>query len=175
MTPIKNYSNARKLFRVRNLNIGAMSYGVGNIGNRSIQGLMGGFRLSGKAKTSVQQIARDLFTYFKSTYDGAFSHLEVEQRPQLGFYVAGYSKGKPFSEEWEFLFPRDNAPQRVRPDEQFGASWRGIDIPFTRTHLINTPPATKGRTFRKHRLSKKARKRHLQCLRSRCDLPPYHL
>src|SRR5215211_3908103 len=36
----------------------------------------------------------------------------------------------------------------------------------TRTHLINTPPATKGRTFRKHRLSKKARKRHLQCLRS---------
>ena len=45
----------------------------------------------------------------------------------------------------------------------------------TRTHLINTPPATKGRTFRKHRLSKKARKRHLQCLRSRCDLPPYHL
>src|SRR5215211_2419920 len=44
-----------------------------------------------------------------------------------------------------------------------------------RTHLINTPPATKGRTFRKHRLSKKARKRHLQCLRSRCDLPPYHL
>src|SRR5215211_8827087 len=45
----------------------------------------------------------------------------------------------------------------------------------TRTHLINTPPATKGRTFRKHRLSKKARKRHLQCLRSRCDLPSYHL
>jgi hypothetical protein len=43
ITFLKNYSNARKLFQVRDMPIGVMSYGVGNIGNRSIQGLMGDF------------------------------------------------------------------------------------------------------------------------------------
>jgi hypothetical protein len=63
---------------------------------------------------------------------------------------------------------RSPAPRRRRS----GIAVRRV---LGRTHLINTPPATKGRTFRNHRLSKKARKRHLQCLQSRCDLPPYHL
>ncbi len=51
---LKNYSNARKLFQIGDMNIGAMSYGAGNIGNRSIQGLMTEFNGSGnKPKAGV--------------------------------------------------------------------------------------------------------------------------
>jgi hypothetical protein len=133
---LKNYSNARKLFQIRDMPIGVMSYGLGNIGNRSIQGLMGDFdRSPNRPKAGVMEVAKALFAYFKSAYDAQFSQVPPEQElPGLGFYVAGYSKGNPFPDEWEFLLPRDSEPYLVRPKEVFGASWRGIEIPFTRLY-----------------------------------------
>ncbi len=132
---LKNYSNARKLFQVRDMTVGAMSYGAGNIGNRSIQGLVNEFSsLANKPKSGVMEVSKSLFSFFKSAYDGAFSQLQLEEQPALGFYVAGYTKGTPFPEEWEFLLPRDSEPQPVRPREVFGASWRGIEVPFTRLY-----------------------------------------
>src|SRR5215211_5149589 len=53
------------------------------------------------------------------------------------------------------------SPSRLYRSSAYVSSAVGGSV--SRTHLINTPPATKGRTFRKHRLSKKARKGHLQC------------
>jgi hypothetical protein len=132
---LKNYSNARKLFQVREMTIGAMSYGAGNIGNRSIQGLMDDFSGSAnRPRAGVMEVTKALFSFFKSVYDDAFSQLGLEQQPGLGFYVAGYSKDSPFPDEWEFLLPRDSEPLPVRPREAFGASWRGIEIPFTRIY-----------------------------------------
>ena len=44
----------------------------------------------------------------------------VESPEPVGFYVAGYSDGQPFPEEWEFLLPRDDAPFAARPTDTFG-------------------------------------------------------
>lgn len=135
VTVLKNYGNARKMFQIRDMPIGVMSYGAGNIGNRSIQGLMGDFENApNRPKAGVMEVAKALFAYFKSAYDDAFSQLELDEQPALGFYVAGYSENNPFPDEWEFLFPRDPEPVPVRPRELLGASWRGVDIPFTRLY-----------------------------------------
>jgi len=131
---IKSYSNASKLFKVKDLSVGLMSYGIGNIGNRSIQGFISDFELPEGASNSVEAIAASLLEYFRSAYDAEYSSLSEDQQPGLGFFVAGYSNREPFPEEWEFLFPRDYTVQSVRPKELFGTSWRGVEIPFMRLY-----------------------------------------
>lgn len=131
---IKSYGNASKLFKVKDVPVGLMSYGIGNIGNRSIQGLISDFELPEGSSRSVEEIAGALLNFFRSAYDAQYSSLPEEQQPGLGFFIAGYSEGEPFPEEWEFLFPRDDQAQAVRPQEEFGASWRGVEGPFTRLY-----------------------------------------
>jgi hypothetical protein len=128
---IKAYSNARKLFQVGLLPIAVMSWGLGNIGNRSIQSFMLEFNKTGVIG-AVADISQALFNFIKSHYDATFSAVSGAQRPALGFYVAGFSVGGVFAEELEFEFPHDAGPRPVRPADQFGASWRGIWVPFQR-------------------------------------------
>ncbi len=136
---LKSYSNASKLFKVKDLSVGVMSYGIGNIGNRSIQGLISDFDLPEESSRTVEEITRSLFGHFGAVYETEYSAFPPDQRPALGFFVAGYSEGAPFPEEWEFVFPRDADVQPVRPRDQFGASWRGVDIPFTRLYMGYDP------------------------------------
>jgi hypothetical protein len=133
MTVLKAYSNARKLFQVADAPIGVMTYGLGNIGNRSIEGLVLDFSRNAGA-ASVESTAQGLFDYVKEQYDGVFGEFADELRPVLGFYVAGYTQGEPFPEEFEFVLPRDAEPFRAREAESFGASWRGVDAPFIRLY-----------------------------------------
>jgi hypothetical protein len=138
---IKTYSNAKKLFQVGTSPIGVMMYGIGNIGQRSIEGLMLDFnanhltKLSEEQQQSVKGISNALFEFFNDLYQPEFKNIPKEQKMRelrLGFFIAGHSKDKPFVEEWEFLLPRDKQTKQVRPETEFGASWRGIDLPFTR-------------------------------------------
>jgi hypothetical protein len=103
---LKSYSNARKLFQVGEAPIGVMTYGLGNIGNRSIEGLVLDFSRDAQ-QVSVEATAAGLYEHVKGQYDAVFGEVPVEQKPVLGFYLAGYSQGEPFPEEFEFLLPRD--------------------------------------------------------------------
>lgn len=130
---ITAYENARKLFQIGELPIGVMTYGLGNIAQRSIESLMREFgRTTLGRRVAVSTISQALFDFIKQEYDALFGHLPDDQKPTLGFYVAGYSRGQVFAEEREFLLPRDPAPFESRARDQFGASWRGVDIPFIR-------------------------------------------
>jgi hypothetical protein len=130
---LKSYSNARKLFRIGHRSIGVMTYGLGNIGQRSIEGVVFDYQAQAAAHgASVQDVTQGLYDFMKPLYDAAFEG--VESPEPVGFYVAGYSDGQPFPEEWEFLLPRDDAPFAARQTDTFGASWRGIDQPFTRLY-----------------------------------------
>jgi hypothetical protein len=128
-TVLKSYSNARKLFQVSDLPIAVMSYGAGNIGPRSIQGLMIDFKPSPNLR-DVKGVADELFKYIKPIYDTEFGKLS--EKPLSGFYIAGYSPNSPFADEWEFLLPRETKTIKVPRPSIFGSSWRGIDIPFLR-------------------------------------------
>lgn len=126
---LKSYENARKLFQIRDLPVGVMTYGLGNIGQRSIEALM--LEFSRKAlgqRKKVDSIAKALFDFVK----GKYAAQGFPDPPPLGFYVAGYSPNSHFPSEWEFLLPQDKKPKRVQKAEEFGATWRGIEHPFTR-------------------------------------------
>ena len=128
---IKTYANAQKLFQVAALPIGLMTYGIGNLGPRSIQGLINDFNRTDRRDQSVKSVTLELFNFIKPEYDACTGDAS---RPPLGFYVAGYSPEESLPEEWEFVLPKDEGILRVRPEDKVGASWRGSDIPFTRLY-----------------------------------------
>lgn len=129
---LKGYENAKKLYRLGDLPIGVMTYGLGNIGQRSIEGLVREFAAVeiGQRK-KVETIALALFDFIKGKYEEE-GYADLAEPPGLGFYVAGYSPKAHFPDEWEFRLPRDAKPVQVRASEDFGANWRGIEFPFTR-------------------------------------------
>lgn len=135
---IKAYSHARKIFKVGD--IGVLTFGGGNIGNRSIESFVDEFGLQEAGRLqheprvdrTVQGVATRLLAFMRDHYDPVFGALPEAQRPVIGFYVAGYSPGQPLASEWEFLLPAAQAPTQARQDGVMGASWRGIHFPFTR-------------------------------------------
>lgn len=139
--PVKSYSNARKLFHIGKLPIGVMTYGIGNIGPRSIQGFVREFTSLHCHELSVEGVGKELFTFFAKAYQEEFG--DTPGAP-LGFFIAGYSPQQAFPEEWEFLLPRDDELCQVRPTDQFGASWRGTEVPFTRLYKGYDPRVVEG-------------------------------
>jgi hypothetical protein len=131
---LKTYSHANKVFNVGSLPIGVLTYGIGNIGHRSIGSfiLEFGKRYLGNGTHTVEQVAIDLYRFLNENYEHQHAGVEAPSRPALGIYVAGYDSHGSLATEWEFVLPTDVGPRLVRPAEQFGASWRGMDIPFTR-------------------------------------------
>jgi len=137
---VKQYQYARKIFQLSDLTIAVATYGIGNIGSRSIESLLLEFSKLyvnhfGQAKSlaiNIKDNTETLFNFIKEKYNDAFSILNLNEKPQLGFFVGGYSTNSPFAEEWEFVFPKSEDIREVRPKEQFGASWRGVSLPFTR-------------------------------------------
>lgn len=125
------FENSRKLFQIGELPIGVMAYGLGNVGERSIEGLMLEFAEVVGNRTKVESVAKALFEFIHTKYV-AEGYADVDEPPDLGFYLAGYSPRSHFPDEWEFTLPRDPEPIEVRPENAFGASWRGVEAPFTR-------------------------------------------
>lgn len=131
-----SYQNARKLFQVRELPVGVMSYGLGNIGDISVEGFVREFcEQLDPATTDVAAISQELYGFIRRAYDAQFANIpEDQQPPTIGFFVGGYGGGGPFADQWEFIIPRDAGAQAVWPNNYMGANWRGIDIPFTRLY-----------------------------------------
>jgi len=135
---LKTYPDAQKLFRFQELPIGVLIYGSGNIEKKSISTLLREFNNDHKypkeANYRIETLAMELLAYFREIYMAQYKNLNKEDQPALGMVIAGFSKGSSIGEEWEFLIPRDEKPKKIRNEEIFGASWRGISIPFTRLY-----------------------------------------
>src|ERR1700688_4142284 len=131
---IKSYENAQKLFEVGGpeggLPIGILTSGIGNIGRRSMESFVREFSRSephGEDQAiEVEQTARRFYMFMKNHYDQAFGAVPIEQRPAMGFMVAGYSDGQHLASEWEFVLPLNAEPIPARGQNDVGASWRGV-------------------------------------------------
>ncbi|MFZ0855645.1 MAG: hypothetical protein WAN10_02200, partial [Candidatus Acidiferrales bacterium] len=138
---IKSYSHAQKIFQIAKLPIGVLTYGMGNIGSRSMESLVHDFSQleerddPERVDKSVEGVARRLHAFINQHYPNEFRAVAEAQRPMVGFYIAGYSAGQQqhhLGSEWEFIIPQQAEPVRARDDNGVGASWRGIHVPFTR-------------------------------------------
>ena len=131
---IQSYQHAQKLHQIGTFPIGVMAFGIGNIGPRSIGSFVSEYSrgLKGQERPTVEAVAKDLSQLLLEAYEPAFAN--VDPKPDLGVFVAGYSPKKALAEEWEFNIPGKPAPVAVRAAESFGASWRGVSIPFTRLY-----------------------------------------
>ncbi len=133
---LKGYSNATKLFQVANLPIGVATWGAGNIGSLSIGGLVSDYQPL--AEATVQAVAEGLGESIQTAYNANFGSLPKDKMPALGFFVGGYSNKQPLAELWEIRFPGPTISQ-VRGQQDFGANWRGIELPFSRLHFGADP------------------------------------
>ncbi len=132
---VKSYNHAQKLFGLEGKHFGILTYGIGNIGRRSVESYIIEFTNNEKLlgiDNNLKNIAQNLLSFFKKAYLAQYEKIPKEQRPILGVYIAGYSEDNPLAEEWEFLVPIDGEVRRVRSPKELGSSWRGMALPFTR-------------------------------------------
>jgi len=132
---VKSYSHTPKLFELTNRPIGISTWGVGNIDNRSIGGLVSEFSdsLTQQTHTTVQAVATQLCTFINLLYSKSFSNIAIDKQPILGFFVGGYSNTSPLAEMWVVRFPMtaNSCAQLIAP-QYFGATWEGVPLPFYR-------------------------------------------
>jgi hypothetical protein len=130
---VKAYEHGRKLFHMGELPIGAVTYGLGNIGTRSMEGLvLEACKHMDATLTDVEGVARALYDHLRSEYDAAFEGIDDAQKPACGFLVGGYSEGEPLARLMEFEFPAAQGPTESLGADGFGSTWRGVDFPFIR-------------------------------------------
>jgi hypothetical protein len=133
---LKTYSHAHKVFQFANLPIGVLTWGLGNIGNRSIGSYI--FEASQQVadlSVTVKSAASMLYSTFASAYNNEFAAVEQLEKPWIGIYVAGYDPHEPLPLECEFALPNDKEPREVRDRSTFGAAWRGMDGIFSRLYF----------------------------------------
>ena len=127
----KTFSNARKLMQFRNFPVGVFTYGLGNLGPRTVNSHILGFSHTFKQVTgwTVQQIANGLLEYMMREYDEIYEHIEDKQL--LGLHVAGYSYDSALPEEWKIEIPHTT---EAIPVMSSGVNWEGIILPFGRLY-----------------------------------------
>lgn len=140
---LKSYANATKLFRLGE-HVAAATWGSGNIAGNSISGIVHDFAQTMKSApaATVEDVTGTLRDFVAQQYEAAFAAVPETNRPILGFLVGGYSPSDPLPELWELRFPLGQplgGVRCVRSEQQSGANWRGIELPFTRLHMGYDP------------------------------------
>jgi len=162
------YDNAVKVFNLcKGLPIGVITWGAGSIGHASTATIIKDFRqllTEGDEKHkwrldrgafTVEAVAQHLREFvFDELYIPAFQ--VPQQRPDLGFIIAGYSSRAPMAEEFKVEMRGGNldGPTRLRSREETGMTWGGnpeavnrllagvsSGLPMVLQNLFKIPPA----------------------------------
>ena len=141
------YNNAKKIFRLhRDLPLGAVTWGLAGMARSSLKllakdfiaELMNGQLPFDPRAYSVQQVA-ELFKQFMFDryYEQEFAHVPEDQRPTLGFMVAGYSYGQQRGEVWHLQVERGvyYGPDLAIGQDQSGFRWQGQPLSLRRLIL----------------------------------------
>jgi hypothetical protein len=130
---LKVYNHASKLVQIGNWPLAVVTFGMGQIGSRTIDSHLREFADLQSADQpdsqpdTVEQVARELHNFM------AVRHSATPHAGQLGLHVAGYPPKGFFPEQYLLTLPPapEGAIQRVRPDRpdgspDFGANWYGL-------------------------------------------------
>lgn len=144
------YENANKVANLHKaLPVGIITWGSGSIGKASISTLIKDFRkriMREYSKDSDWEIdvskysVKDIANRFKEfIYDEMYQQAfpDPNQKPVLGFVIAGYSTGSDMAEEWRIIIDANgcHGPTEVRPLDVCGLSWNGEPEAITRLYF----------------------------------------
>lgn len=136
------YDHANKVFNlVKTLPIGVITWGAGSIGPASIATLVKDLRrrLAGddpdhpdwtlqRDNYQLSDVAETFREYiYNELYEPEVRSWEPNQRPDLGFIIAGYSSHNGMAEEYQIDLGPDGCegPRRLRELDESGVSWSG--------------------------------------------------
>jgi hypothetical protein len=152
---LKTFYNAKKLMQVGDLPIGVLTWGIGQLGMRTLESLVREWEhdqhwqsyeeyrshhSQDESNIEVRGCAVSLHDHLQRVYSEIpeFREFPPERRPGLGVVVAGYSENAFFPDIWRFAIPFDQEVQNARPDRDghpdFGASWFGATDAIIRLH-----------------------------------------
>jgi|Deesub1362A_J573_1020465.scaffolds.fasta_scaffold00354_19 hypothetical protein len=107
------YNYANKIFNLyKGLPVGAVTWGLGNIGRSSIYTLIKDLRNRLMGEDMDWMIDRENYTIedfvdktlefiYVERYQPLYSNLDDEDKPYLGFFIAGYSANRDYPEIWK--------------------------------------------------------------------------
>jgi hypothetical protein len=133
------YNNANKVFNLyKGLPIGGITWGAGSIGHASISTLVKDLRKRFMGNDpnwkfdpnpyTMEEVAKRTREFlFEELYEPLYQAVPDNEKPELGFLVAGYSSGQDLAEEWLIQISRAGcpAPSLVRPQQECGVIWFG--------------------------------------------------
>lgn len=149
---LKVYEHAEKLFQLGEKPIGIASFGIGNIGTRSIGSYIREFEITNPKQIvtrpcnlaeTVEALRLFFFQKYKETIIPAvesqtkkkFEEIPDNQKPVLGLVVGGFSNKEYLSEVWEIFVPfhqeKDSA-RLCRKKGSFGGNWFALYQPIAR-------------------------------------------
>lgn len=128
------YPHATKVTQIGSWPVGAINWGTGLIGSRTIGSLVDEYSnvLPDVQHVTVEQIAKEVYEFMTERCLGALK----EAGGHLGLQIAGFSPGAFFPEQYLLVLPAEQGPDgqgisAVRPNgpdgsPDFGANWYGL-------------------------------------------------
>lgn len=145
-----SYFNTEKLIHVRSLSVGALTFGLGSLDNRSVSSLANVLKHRIESADPVWHLDPDACTV-ESVVDRfrLFFHDELyvkefdgkppppdsdSNRDVMGFIIGGYSSGEESSEVWNLILTRGGAlkTKLVDPRQPWDCVWEGQREPIQR-------------------------------------------
>ena len=140
---LKVFFNATKVFQIRDLPVGVLTWGSGSFRARTTASLVEEFENTDQvreivaAKLDIRALVTQFWTFMGGKSGEIFPEIPTEGRPRSGFVICGYPGSDFFPEEYVTVVPTE-APKRLRPpvdgQPDFGANWYGVTDAIVRLH-----------------------------------------
>lgn len=145
-----SYFNTEKLMHVNGLPVGALTFGLGSLNNRSVSSLANDLRLKLASEDQSWRVDPANFTledvvdrfkrfYYDELYTEAFKNEPVPADPMcdrsvMGFFVGGFASGKQSAEVWRLLLTRGGCEvtKLIDADAVWDCAWEGAREPIQR-------------------------------------------
>ena len=140
---LKVFFNATKVFQIRDLSVGVLTWGAASIRGRTVASLVEEFentddvRKIDRDTLDVKDLTQKFWKFMGESSQRLLPGIPQEGRPRTGFVICGYSGSEFFPEEYSTLVPTE-PPKRLRPpkdgEPNFGANWYGSSDAVVRLH-----------------------------------------
>ena len=140
---LKVFFNATKVFQIRDLPVGVLTWGAGSFRARTVASLVEEFENEKDVQQinwsnlNVETLASDFWRFMNARSEELLPKVPKDGRPKTGFVICGYSGSEFFPEEYVAVVPT-GSPRRLRPPNHnqpdFGANWFGSTDAIVRLH-----------------------------------------